>query len=172
MFQLALFIVLLELYLIQSNNRVSPPPSKAKLNYHKARVISTRSNLKENKPNNAKSTSQYSKSETVPRLLSDKYPVFELFVRTSGSPWLRYKDILGKDELIISSSSRVIEGGLIAEFERQIIDAWLSFKIFGKGFGILGGEAESISEVKSVLPAYKKVKFFKMFLLLIIHSNI
>ena len=51
------------------------------------------------------------------------------------------------------------EGGIQAEAVRVNIDAWVAIKVFGSSsFSVLGGEAETVSDVKSLLPQFKKVR--------------
>jgi hypothetical protein len=140
------------------NNKPPPPPGQAKLNYSKARRVKTRSIFQENQTQQSKKPERTT-TPKIPRLIPEPdKPVFELFVRSIGSPWVRFRDVYGTDTLIQSAASEVVEGGIVAESLREFIDSWIAIKIFGNGFGVLGGETETISDVKELLPAFKKVR--------------
>ena len=71
----------------------------------------------------------------------------------------RFKDIYGTDNYIQRLAVEAQEGGIQAEAVRVNIDAWVAIKVFGSSsFSVLGGEAETVSDVKSLLPQFKKVR--------------
>ena len=72
---------------IMMNNKPPTNVDKMRLNYQKARAVNAKSSREERKTQASK-VPEKEKIRTIPRLLptQDK-PVFELFVRSPGSPW-------------------------------------------------------------------------------------
>ena len=74
-------------YGFSMNNKPPSNVDKMRLNYQKARAVASKSSRKEAKTQVSK-VPEKSKLQPISRLLptQDK-PVFELFVKSSGSPW-------------------------------------------------------------------------------------
>lgn len=133
----SLLVLLLYLLLAinESNNRAPPIPAKIKQFQNKAREVRIKQNSQLRDAVAKKSTEDATAScLVVPRLVHETLPVFELYVRTSGSPWVRYKDILGEDALIQEKALQLRKGGVEAEVVRETIDSWVALKIFGTGY--------------------------------------
>jgi hypothetical protein len=141
----SLIFLLLYLLLVinESNNRVPPIPAKIKQFQNKAREVRIKQNTQLRDAAAKKSNEDASASRlAVPRLVHETLPVFELFVRTSGSPWVRYKDILGVDALIQEKASQLRKGGVEAEVVRESVDSWIAVNIFGTGYEVFVTRAE------------------------------
>ena len=117
----------------ESNNKISPIPSKIKLYQNKARVVQNKFKVEQSKT--AEKQSAPSTSILIPRISSASLPVYELFIRSKNTFWVRFRDILGEDALIQEKSIQLANGGTDAESARDIVDAWIAVSIFGKGYG-------------------------------------
>ena len=109
-FLLQLLVIVHMACYVHSNNRPPPIPNKVKLYQSKARSVSSKSTFRENQLTTKGTDASALAALVVPRLSSKASPTFELFVRTQASPWVRFKDVLGSDELIQTSISQVLEG--------------------------------------------------------------
>jgi len=131
-FLMTLTLAIVTLPCCDSNNRVPPIPAKIKQFQNKAREVRNKQSALQNEIVAKKSTEAV--RPFVPHLVHETLPIFELYVRTSGSPWVRYKDILADDHLIQDKTLQIRRGGIEAEIARESVDSWVALKIYGTGY--------------------------------------